>query len=285
MPLFHSVAPRPAALPRRPLTIGELLDAAVQVIRGPAWVLLPLALVFAIAEQGILLPVRDALGVDFLDGFQDDFGTTVAALWSITALGLGLEAFIITALGPWAGRAVAADLIGQPLPAGRLIRPRAKEIATVLVAAPTAALFSTVGALLLIFWVPGYALFGLAGAAAGMERRGPLSAIARSARLAFRGGMRATRVRILGAISWLILRLGFFSGVSALLSMLPLNDIAGFWVLTAGFVIGNAAAYAFLAALDAATLAECRFRSEGLDIWLSRAERHGQLTPDALATR
>jgi hypothetical protein len=85
----------------------------------------------------------------------------------------------------------------------------------VLVAAPTAALFSTVGALLLIFWVPGYALFGLAGAAAGMERRGPLSAIARSARLAFRGRHACHARAHLGAISWLILRLGFFSGVSA----------------------------------------------------------------------
>jgi hypothetical protein len=279
------VTPRPPALPRRPLTIGELLDAAVQVVRGPAWTLLPLALVFAVAEQGIMLPLRDWLGVDFLDGFQDDFGTTVAALWSVNAVGLGLEAFIIVALGPWAGRAIAADLTGRPLTAGQLIRPRLKEIGAVLVAAPTAALLSTVGALLLIFWVPGYALFGLAGAVAGMERRGPLGAMGRSARLAFRGGMRATRVRLLGAIAWLILRLGFFSGVSALLSLLPLNDVAQFWVVTAGFVIGNAAAYAFLAALDAATLAECRFRSEGLDIWLSRAERHAALTPELLATR
>lgn len=265
--------------------MGELLDAAAQLIRGPAWVLLPLAVVFAVAEQAILLPVRDALGVDFLDGFQDDFGTTVAALWTITALGLGLEAFIITSLGPWAARAVAADLTGQPLSAGRLIRPRAKEIGAVLVAAPTAAVFSAVGALLLIFWVPGYALFGLAGAVAGMERRGPFGALGRAVRFAFRGGMRATRVRVLGAIAWLILRLGFFSGVSALLGFLPLTDVAQFWVITAGFVIGNAAAYAFLAALDAATLAECRFRSEGLDIWLSRAEEHSPLTPELLAAR
>src|SRR5581483_10583864 len=132
---------------------------------------------------------------------------------------------------------------------------------TVLVAAPIAAFSSTVGALLLIFWVPGYALFGLAGAAAGLERRGPFGALGRSAKLTFRGGMRATWVRILGAIAWFILRLGFFSGVSALLSLLPLGDVAQFWVLTCGFVIGNAVAYAFLAALDAATLAECRFRS------------------------
>lgn len=270
-------------MPRRPLTIGELLDAATQLVRGPAWVLLPLALVFAIAEQGIMLPLRHALGVDFLDGFQDDFGTTVAALWSVTAVGLGLEAFIITFLGPWAGRAIAADLIGQPLAAGRLLRPRAKEIGTVLVAAPTAALFSTVGALLLIFWVPCYAVFGLAGVAAGLERRGPFSALARSAGMAVRAGGRATWVRLLGALAWLILRLGFFSGVTALLSYLPLDHVAQFWVITAGFVVGNAAAYAFLAALDAATLAECRFRTEGLDIWLSRAEQHGPLTPDIVA--
>ncbi len=270
-------------MPRRPLTIGELLDAATQLVRGPAWVLLPLALIFAIAEQGIMLPLRSALGVDFLDGFQADFGTTVAALWSVTAVGLGLEAFIITFLGPWAGRAIAADLAGQPLAASKLIRPRLKEIGAVLVAAPTAAIFSAVGALLLIFWVPGYALFGLAGAAAGLERRGPFSALGRSAGMAFRAGMRATWVRLMGALAWLILRLGFFSGVTALLGYLSLDRVGQFWVITAGFVIGNAAAYAFLAALDAATLVECRFRTEGLDIWLTRAEQHAPLTAEIVA--
>jgi hypothetical protein len=278
------VAPRPAALPRRPLTVGELLDAAAQLVRGPVLILLPLALVFAVGEQAVLLPLREALGVGFRGGFRGDFGTWAAAWWSATALGMGLEAFIITALGPWAGRAMAADLTGQPLAVGGLIRPRVKEIAAVLVAAPIAGLSSAVGALLFfIFWVPGYALFGLAGAVAGMERRGPFGALGRAVRFAFRGGMRATRVRLLGYLAWLILRLGFFAGVSALLSLFPLTATAHFWLVTAGFVIANTAAYTFLAALDAATLAEARFRSEALDVWLSRAETHGALTPEVLA--
>jgi hypothetical protein len=270
-------------LPRRPLTVGELLDAAAQLVRGPAAVLLPLAVALAVAEQAILFPLRKALGVDFLDGFQDDFGTTVAALWVVTAIGLGLEAFIITAIGPWAGRAVAADLTGQRPGFRKLIRPKGKDFGVFLIAAPTAALFSFVGAMLLIFWVPGYALFGLAGAVSGLERRGPFGALGRAVKFAFRGGLRATRVHVLGALAWLILRLGFFSGVTALINLLPLNNLGAFWVLTVGFVIGNAAAYAFLAALDAVTLAEGRFRSEGLDIWLSRAEAHSALTPEVLA--
>ncbi|HCU50916.1 MAG TPA: hypothetical protein DGG94_14135, partial [Micromonosporaceae bacterium] len=87
----------------------------------------------------------------------------------------------------------------------------------------------------------------------------------------------------LGYSAWLVLRLGFFVGVAALFDYVTLDAVGQFWVITAGFVVANSAAYLFLAALDAATLAETRFRNEGLDIWLSRAERHAPLTPQALA--
>jgi hypothetical protein len=101
--------------------------------------------------------------------------------------------------------------------------------------------------------------------------------------MAFRNGMRAIWVRTLGYSAWLLLRLGFFIGMLALFDLLPLNDIGQAWVITAGFVIANSAAYVYLAALDACSLAEGRFRSEGLDVWLSRAERHAPLTPESVA--
>lgn len=277
------MTPRPAALPRRPLTIGELLDAAVQLVRSRALIIFPLAAAFAILEQAILFPLRRWLGVDFLDGFQGEFWDTVGALWLVATIGFGLEAFIITTLGAWTGRAAAEDLVGAEPSGARLLRPRWREVGSLSIAAPVTAVLSTLGGLLGPLWVLGYGLFGLAGAAIGMERRGPFGALGRAAGLTFRNGMRVTWVRVLGYSAWLVLRLGFFVGVAALFDYIPLDAVGRFWVTTAGFVVANSAAYLFLAALDAVTLAETRFRNEGLDIWLSRAERHAPLTPQALA--
>lgn len=238
----------------------------------------------AVAEQGAIIPLRQVLGVDFIYGFDDGFGATVRALWIVTALGCGLEAFIIIVLGVRSGRAVADDLTGAQTSARRLMGPGWGDLSAIVAAVP-AGILTAIGAFLMPLWVLCYALFGLAGAAIGLERRGPFSALARAAGFAFRGGMRATWVRVLGYLAWFILRLGFLAGVLALFSYLPLNQAGQFWVLTCGIVLANTAAYAFLAALDASTLAEGRFRSEGLDIWLSRAEQRGPLTPQSLAVR
>jgi hypothetical protein len=145
-----------------------------------------------------------------------------------------------------------------------------------------AAVSTAVGAFLGPLWIVGYGLFGMAGAAMGLERRGVFRGLGRAAGMAFRNGMRAIWVRTLGYSAWLLLRLGFFLGMLALFDLLPLNDVGQAWAITAGFVVANAAAYVYLAALDAATLAEGRFRSEGLDVWLSRAERHAPLTPESV---
>jgi hypothetical protein len=123
----------------------------------------------------------------------------------------------------------------------------------------------------------------MAGAAMGLERRGAFRGLGRAAGMALRNGMRGIWVRALGYSAWLLLRLGFFIGMLALFDLLPLTDTGQAWTITAGFIIANSAAYLYLAALDAATLVEGRFRSEGLDVWLSRAERHSPLTPDSVA--
>ncbi|MFJ6955436.1 hypothetical protein ACISRB_28870, partial [Micromonospora aurantiaca] len=53
-----------AVLPRRPLTVGELLDAAVLLLRDQARVLVPLALLLALAEQAVLHPLRMLAGTE-----------------------------------------------------------------------------------------------------------------------------------------------------------------------------------------------------------------------------
>ncbi|GIH07063.1 hypothetical protein Rhe02_51300 [Rhizocola hellebori] len=272
----------PSALPRRPLTVGELLDAAAQLVRNRAVILLPVAALFAIAEQAILYPLRVALGVDFLNGFDDGFWETMGALWVVMAIGCGLEAMIITFLGTRTGVLAAQDLAATPAAPRALLRPRWRDAGALTIAAPAAAVCTAIGAFLGPLWVLGYGLFGMAGAAMGLERRGAFRGLGRAAGMAFRNGMRAIWVRTLGYAAWLLLRLGFFIGMLALFDQLPLTDTAQAWSITAGFVIANSAAYLYLAALDAAALAEGRFRSEGLDIWLSRAQRHAPLTPESV---
>ena len=55
--------------------MGELLDAAVQLLRGRAglW-LLAFAGVLAFAEQGVLYLLRVYVGLEITDGFWDTFG-------------------------------------------------------------------------------------------------------------------------------------------------------------------------------------------------------------------
>lgn len=242
--------------------MGELLDAAVQLLRGRAGVwLLAVAGALAVIEQGLLLLLRGLFGLEPSDGFWDTFGPQMLVL----LFGVGLEAAIINALGPLAGRS-AAVAVGTPAPK-RIAWERS------LLTAPIAGFVTLIGAFMGPFWILGYSLFGVSGASIGLEGRGAFGALGRGARLAFRGGMRVTWVRLLGYTSWLLLRLAFFLGLSSLMGLLLLDDLTTFWTRTAGFALINTAAYAYLAALDACALVESRFRSEAWDIRLNRAER------------
>jgi hypothetical protein len=242
--------------------MGELLDAAVQLLRGRAglW-LLAIAGGLAVIEQGVLLLLRGVLGISPSDGFWDTFGTQLVVL----LFGIGLEAMIINALGPMAGRTAALAVGATP--------PKRVAWERTLLTAPVAGFTALVGAFLGPFWILGYNLFGVSGASIGLEGRGTFGALGRGAALAFRGGMRVTWVRLLGYTSWLLLRFAFFLGLSSLMTLLSLDAMTSFWARIAGFAIINTAAYAYLAALDACALVESRFRSEAWDIWLNRDVR------------
>lgn len=201
--------PRNEALPLRPLTIGELLDAAVALVRAKGIALLAVAAVLALAEQAVLLPLRASQDVNLAQDMPD----IVGPYWLILALGAGLEALIITALGLLAGRVAAADITDTPLTTGDLLRPRWSAIGAICVVAPAAALLAGIGALLGPLWLVGYALFGLAGAVLAIEGGGALRALGRATALTGRGTMRGTGIRVLGYLSWLTLRFGFFLGI------------------------------------------------------------------------
>jgi hypothetical protein len=270
------------ALPPRPLTGGELLDAAVVLVRANAAALLLPAALLAGVEQGVLSLLRELMGVPLVDGLPPP-DEIIGSYWFLLAAGAATEAMIISAVGPVAGRAAVADLLRERLPAGTMVRAGLRRLPALLMITPIVGLLVAAGTLFGPFWLPAYAVFGLAGALLTIERRGPGGALGRAATLAVRGGMRATWIRLLGYFSWLVLRFGFFLGLGFGAELIGLGRTATAWMIAIGLVVINTAAYASLAALDAVTLLELRIRLEGLDLWLARAAARGPVDPNILA--
>ncbi|SCG42862.1 hypothetical protein [Micromonospora halophytica] len=262
-----------AVLPRRPLTVGELLDSAVLLLRGQGRLLIPLGALLAVGEQLLLLPLRHAARVDPPTWWPelDNFGW----VWLMLAVGAGTEAVIITLLGNPAARAAGAALLGRRAGVAELLRPRgARWGATLLLAPP-------VGALVLLaslagpVWLLAFGMWGSLAAALVLDRVPAWRALDRAAGLALRGGARAAGIRLLGYLGWWLLRVGLALGAFYGLASFDLLDLRepGMRTLTAMAVFAavNAVAYPALACLDAVLHLDNRMRTEGLDIRLSRS--------------
>ncbi|RKN38082.1 hypothetical protein [Micromonospora endolithica] len=259
-----------AVLPRRPLTVGEVLDSAVLLLRDHVAVLLPLGLVLAVGEQVLLHPLRAAADTrppTWILGFHD-FGP----FWLLLAVGAAAEAVIILLLGNPAARAAAAALAGRRAGARELLRPSgARWAATALTAGPVA-LVMVAAALLGPFWLIGFALLGGVASALVVDRVTGYRALPRSATLALRGGGRAGGLRLLGYLVWWIVRVGL--GTGAYLGLESVGLLDDDWAVRLSLALWaavNAVAYPALACLDAVLHLETRMRGEGLDIRLSRA--------------
>ncbi|MGW1057260.1 hypothetical protein [Micromonospora rubida] len=262
-----------AVLPRRPLTVGELLDSAVLLLRGHARVLIPAALVLATAEQFLLHPLRVAAGAR-PPGFVFHLGQ-LAPYWGLLAVGAATEAVIVLLLGNPAARAAGAALLGRTAGPGELVRPAgARPGATALLAAGVGAVM-LVAALLGPGWVVAWALLGSVASALVVDRVAAARAPLRAAALALRAGCRAAAVRLLGYLVWWIVRVGLGVGVFYGLRALGLVDLTDpAWAVPVSGAIWagvNGVAYPALACLDAVLHLEGRMRTEGLDIRLSRA--------------
>ncbi|MEH0829627.1 MULTISPECIES: hypothetical protein [unclassified Micromonospora] len=262
-----------AVLPRRPLTVGELLDSAVLLLRTQGRLLLPLGLLFAVAEQLLLYPLRLAAGVEpptwLLRG--DGF----AALWFLLALGAASEAVIVTLLGNPAARAAGAALLGRRAGVRELLRPRGARYDATLLLAILVGLVVMLAGLMGPVWFVAYALFGSVAAALAVDRMPVERAVGRAARLALRGGGQAGAVRLLGYLGWWILRVGVALGALTGLDsfdLIDLDDQALAQVAAITVWAGvNAVAYPALACLDAVLHLDNRMRTEGLDIRLARS--------------
>jgi len=266
-------AVRSPSLPLRPLTVGELLDAAMEVTRGAGRALLPVAFTLAVLEQLVMVWLREEFfGGSVFPGVDEIVGPA----WLAVGLGAGLESAIIALLGVPAARAAAGAAVGVPLRARDLLRLRGFGSAAVIALAAYVVTFALT--LLPLGWLPAYPLFGLAVPALVIDGAGPARALGRGVKLVLRVGGRAAGIRLLGYFAWLLLRLGFGFGAASALGFV---GVSGPWAIAACFALVNTMAYANLASLDAVLHLETRIRTEGLDIALSRVP--GPLSPQHLA--
>jgi hypothetical protein len=291
------------AFPLRPLTVGEVLDAATNLLRRHAVPLLGTALALAVVEQLLLYPLRRAADVPppwYYPPHFDRLGT----YWLLLDAGFGTEGVILTLLGGLAARAAVADLLGRS--PGRLLGRAARPgplIALALLTGVAASLGAAGGMLPWLLW---YMFTGLAGPALIVDRVagptgstaaryrsiGPLAALGRSMGLVGRSGWRPGRIRVLGYLAWWVIRLALGAGGWSLLTRF-LGDYSPFsggtvpgWAWPAAmatWAIVDALAYATLGCLDAVLHLETRMRVEGLDIAVSRALRTDRPVEPALA--
>jgi hypothetical protein len=287
---------QPGILPLRPLTTGELLDAAVALLRARGAKLILLGFVFALAEQAALFPLRRLTDLNawFLPA-TDELGR----YWIPIAAGFATEAFSIAMLGGIAATSAPPALLG-PTTAKRRLRwgpviivglVQAVLLSTMawgfVVFPQRLALFGLVLAFLVtpLFWIIAYGPLGLAVPAVVIDQVGPLRALGRSVQLTTRNLGRAMGIRTLGYMVWLLIRLGSSLAALAVINLVYTSPsttvdnllLGGAWLLV------NALAYPVLGCLDVVLHLEMRMRTEGLDLALSRAVRRGVTADVALA--
>jgi len=262
-------------LPLRPMTLGELLDAAITLLRARAVPLFGAAAVLALLEQVLLAPLRVAafLSPPYYLPARDHLGLW----WGTTAVGFAAEAFILTLLGALAAAAAGPALIGRAV-RHRELWSRTRPLATVC----TAVLLGVAGGagflLGAVPWLILFGLFGLTTSVLVIDRSGnPFTALGRSARLAARGGIRGFWALLAAYVTWFAIRFALGSGWVPILSVFSGDDPGWLtWVTPAARTIVNTVAYSALACVAAVVSIETRIRTEGLDIAIGRARARGE---------
>jgi hypothetical protein len=261
-------------LPLRPLSLGELLDAAVALLRAHAVPLLALAVPLAALEQLALVPLRRAAGLTMPWELPDPEHT--GSWWVLTATGFGTEAAIIAVLGSVAAAAAGPALVGVDV-RGRQLWRRVRPFATLVAAALVGAVTALSAFLLFVPWLFVFGMLALVTPALVTDRVGnPFSAVARSLRLTGHAGMRASWLRVAAYLSWLVIRITLGVGWFQVLQLVTPTRPDWVPVLSAAAsLVADVLAYTALACFDAVLHLETRIRAEGLDLSVDRARRLG----------
>jgi hypothetical protein len=261
-------------LPLRPLTLGELLDAAVMLLREHAWVYLSVAALLAAGEQAALYPLHTSFGVGPLWNviYDQQWGKH----WLQFGVERGSEMTIIVWLGGLTARAAVPALAGQRLTTRRLLTPAGSRFVAVTVAGLFVGLVAAASALAgMLPWLFAYGLLGLVAPAIVIGRLNPAPAVIRSVVLAGRIGARAMWIRLGGYLGWLLISLALRLAVEAVTGRLSgsVPELALTLAVLVATALANAVSYATLACLDAVLYLETLMRTEALDITLGRRFR------------
>jgi hypothetical protein len=279
---------RPGAVPLRPLAVGELLDAAMTVIRAHPGPTLGLGAIVMTAQMALTLPVHmftqsvssPILGLSGGGSASTTFG--IAGL----LISYALAALITTLCGgvasAFAAVTVGEAVLGRPISAGsvwRQVRPRLWAVAGLSLILGIA---SGIGALALgIGW-----LFVLVVAAVAMpvlllEHAGILTALKRSWQLTITSFGRVLLIRLLAVVIATLLTMvlgGLFSAAGQLvLTANPdadtLLQFAGVFLIGLGEMSAGLVVVPFLGCVEALLYIDRRMRAEGLDIELGHQAR------------
>lgn len=266
----------PGAAPLRPMTTGELLDAATALLGTRAPLLLSAGFLFALVEQAILFPLRwqaDMVAAIFPN--ENRLGWFALLL----IVGFMTEALCVTALGALSSSIAPRALLGAAAPA------RPVPVLAVGVTALVVAVICGLAVVIVLPWLFAFMLLGLVAPALVIDRVGPFQALGRSIRLATRYGIRAGWIRLLGYTSWLFIRLATgFGGWYVLSLVIDTETVWGDNLATGlAWLAVNSVAYPVLGCLDTMLHLETRMRTEGLDISLRRAQSRGVSMDAALA--
>lgn len=264
------------AVPLRPMTTGELLDAAMALLRTRALALLGAGFLLALLEQVILFPLRQLADVVYLI-FPDEDRLGWYVL--LVVVGFATEALCLTVLGALSAAAAPRALLGPAAPA------RPVPVVAVGLTAPLMAAVCGLAAGTIVAWPIVYMLVGLIAPTIVIDRLGPVRTVSRALWLATRYVLRAGRIRLLGYASWLLVRSA--TGLGGWFALGLIIDTGVAWrdhlVTGLAWLMVNSVAYPVLACLDTVIYLETRMRAEGLDIALRRAASRGTPFEAALA--
>jgi hypothetical protein len=265
-------------LPLRPMTLGEVLDAAVTLLRARAVPLLALAGVLAAVEQVVLAPLRESVGASapWFGPAQGQFG----AWWVVFSAGFGFEAFIICVVGALAAAAAGPALLGRQVATRELWR-RMRPLSTLAAAVVLGAVCAVAAFCGLVPWVFAAGLLGLVSGVIVIDRAGPN--FVRAVRLAGRDQLRGLWTRMIAYGLWAAVRLVLGAGwVTALDAVTGSRPDWVPWLAPVAWWFADTIAYAALGCVDAVLLLETRIRTEGLDIAIGRARSRGEDEAGAL---
>jgi hypothetical protein len=280
---------QPGSLPLRPLTTGELLDAAVVLVRLRVGKLIGLGLALALGEQLILFPLRRWADVDssLLPGTG-----RLGQFALLIVVGFFTEILAIALLAGSAAIEAPPALLGPAVARGpgRLAPMIGGAVLAALVGAASAWSFPALLGPLQVFglilaimitvfcWVPCYGLFGLVTTSVVIDRVNPARALGRSVGLSVRSGLRVLWIRVLGYLAWLIIRLSLSFAVVGVVDLFysSPSNLADNLLAGGTWLIVNAIAYPILGCLDVSLHLETRMRTEGLDIGLRALLRRGR---------